>query len=71
MQTTDMAPSHTEDPKPNPRLVNIFKRHSAVSKMRPAPVVAPCRNTATFESISPNLLDRLMNTMDSLEHEKA
>jgi len=71
MQTTDMAPSHTDDPKPNPRFVNIFKRHAAASTMRPVPVAAPCMKTTTFENISPNLLDRLMNTMDSLEHEKA
>ena len=71
MQTTNMAPSHTDNHAPNPRTVNIFKRHAAARTMRPAPVATPCKNTASFESISPSLLDRLMSTMDGLEHKKA
>jgi hypothetical protein len=71
MQITDMAPSRTDNHAPNPRIVNIFKRHSAARAIRPVPVVASGEKTASFELISPNLLDRLANTMDILEHKKA
>jgi len=71
MQTTNMAPGHTDDHKPNPRFVNIFKRHSAARTLLPVSVAAKCKKTASFERINPNLLDRLVNTMDGLEHEKA
>jgi len=71
MQTTNMAPRSTDKRTPNPRTVNIFKRHSAARKMRPAPVAAPCKKTTAFERIGPNLLDNLVNTMNSLERKKA
>ncbi len=71
MQTPDMAPSRTDNQAPNPRFVNIFKRHSAARTLHPVSVAAKCKKTASFECISPNLLGRLMNTLDHLEHEKA
>lgn len=51
----------------DPCNLNIFKRHTAATTMRPAPALAREPQAPALEHISHGLLERLVSKMDRLE----